>query len=120
MAHNELRAASAVDVVVVSYNSREHLRASVEPLVNAENVRLIVVDNASPEESVSVLEGLPIDVVQLDTNGGFASGCNEGWRRGDAPFVLFLNPDARIDAKSLGRLVAVLVSNDRKPAWSGQ
>ena len=60
-----------------------------------------------------MLEGLPIDVVQLDTNGGFASGCNEGWRRGDAPFVLFLNPDARIDPESLGRLVTVLVSDDR-------
>jgi N-acetylglucosaminyl-diphospho-decaprenol L-rhamnosyltransferase len=108
VANEELRTASAVDVVVVSYNSREHLRASVEPLVNVPDVRLVVVDNASPQESVSVLDGLPVDVVQLDTNGGFARGCNEGWRRGDAPLVLFLNPDARIDPESLRRLVSVL------------
>jgi N-acetylglucosaminyl-diphospho-decaprenol L-rhamnosyltransferase len=113
VAGDELRTTSAVDVVVVSYNSRDHLRASAEPLVNVPDVRLIVVDNASPEESVSVLEGLPIDVVQLDTNGGFASGCNKGWRRGDAPFVLFLNPDASIEPESLRRLVAVLASDAR-------
>ena len=36
---------------------------------------------------------------------GFAVGCNVGWRATDAPYVLFLNPDARIDARALTALV---------------
>jgi N-acetylglucosaminyl-diphospho-decaprenol L-rhamnosyltransferase len=113
VAHEESLTTAAVDVVVVSYNSREHIRASVETLAYSPDVHVIVVDNASPEETVSVLHGLPVDVVQLESNDGFARGCNEGWRRGEAPLVLFLNPDAQIDPESLRRLVAALSSDSR-------
>ena len=45
-------------------------------------------------------------------NGGFAYGCNLGVAGGSAPYVLFLNPDARIDAPSLEALAAVLREDD--------
>lgn len=100
-----------VDVVVVSYNSHDTLRACVEPLLNLPGVRLLVVDNASPVESLSVLDGLPVYQIQLHTNRGFAAGTNAGWRAGSAPYVLILNPDARIDEASLRRLVERLADN---------
>ena len=96
----------AVDVVVVSYNSRDELRGCVEPLAGVDGLRVIVVDNASPEPSLPAVAGLPVETVQLEVNGGFAVGCNAGWRRGDAPLVMFLNPDARIDPAALERLAA--------------
>lgn len=105
-----------VDVVVVSYNSRDHLRRSIAGLCDLEEVRVIVVDNASPDRSLEALDGLPVDMIQLTRNGGFASGCNVGWRAGTAPFVLLLNPDATIDSASLFTLVGVLEEN---PAVGG-
>ena len=45
-----------------------------------------------------------MDVVRSPRNGGFSYGCNLGAARGDAPFLLFLNPDARIDAAALDAL----------------
>jgi GT2 family glycosyltransferase len=51
--------------------------------------------------------------VQLERNGGFAHGCNVGWRLGRSPAVLFLNPDARIDAGSVASLAQVLVDDPR-------
>ena len=98
----------SVDVVVVSYNSRDRLRGCVEPLADVQGVQAIVVDNASPEESLSVLETLDVTAIQLDRNVGFAAGCNAGWRAGTGEYVLFLNPDARIDPASLERLAHVL------------
>ena len=98
----------SVDVVVVSYNSRDRLRGCVEPLSASPGIRTIVVDNASPEESLSVLEGLDVTTIALDRNDGFAAGCNAGWRAGGSEYVLFLNPDARIDPASLERLAGVL------------
>jgi len=102
-----------VDVVVVSYKSAATLRGCVEPLVAMPGVHVTVVDNASPDDSVATLAGLDVDLVQASRNGGFAYGCNLGVARGSAPYVLFLNPDARIDRGSLEALVAVLRSDER-------
>jgi N-acetylglucosaminyl-diphospho-decaprenol L-rhamnosyltransferase len=99
---------SRVDVVVVSYNSRGELRGCVEPLAGLDEAHVIVVDNASTDASLEAVEDLAVERIALDRNGGFGSGCNAGWRAGSSPYVLFLNPDARIDGESLERLVSVL------------
>ncbi|MBA2642144.1 MAG: glycosyltransferase family 2 protein [Actinobacteria bacterium] len=96
------------DVVVVSYNSRNHLRDSVSHLTKLEGVSVIVVDNASIDGSLETIADLTVAVIRRSDNAGFAAGCNQGWRAGRAPHVLFLNPDASIDERSLGRLVASL------------
>jgi N-acetylglucosaminyl-diphospho-decaprenol L-rhamnosyltransferase len=101
----------SVDVVVVSYNSRDHLRQGVEPLAALGGVRVLVVDNASADGTLETIADLPVEAVPLQDNGGFAHGCNIGWRLGHGSFVLFLNPDATIDAGSLDRLVRLLVEN---------
>lgn len=100
------------DVVVVSYNSRPHLRDSVARLVNSSNVNVIVVDNASTDDSLAAVSDLPVTTVSRATNAGFAAGCNEGWRVGEAPYVLFLNPDAVLDERSLGTLVSALQADE--------
>ena len=87
-----------VDVVVVAYNSAATLRGCVEPLAAIPGVRVTVVDNASPDDSVGAIAGLDVDVVRAPRNGGFSYGCNLGAARGRAPYLLFLNPDARLDA----------------------
>jgi len=101
-----------VDVVVVSYNSSDHLRACVEPLARAADVHVVVVDNASEDDSLASVADLPLTAVALECNGGFSHGCNVGLRKGTAPFVLLLNPDAVIDESSLRRLVRVLEEDD--------
>jgi N-acetylglucosaminyl-diphospho-decaprenol L-rhamnosyltransferase len=107
---------ATVDVVVVSYNSRDHLRECVESLASVDDVHVIVVDNASPDAGLDVVADLPITRIARQQNGGFGAGCNTGWRAGDAPYVLFLNPDARIDVESLRRLAGVL---DATPGAGG-
>lgn len=97
-----------IDVVVVSYNSRSHLRDCVEPLSRLGGVRVIVVDNASSDRSLETVADLEIARIARTENGGFARGCNDGWRAGEAAYVLFLNPDATIDEPSLRRLARVL------------
>lgn len=64
----------AVDVVVVSYNSRDDLRARVGPLSSVEDVHVVVVDNASSDGSLEVVVDLPVKRIALGRNGGFAHG----------------------------------------------
>ena len=99
---------SRVDVVIVAYNSRDHVRAAVEPLLSLEGVNVIVVDNASPDDSVAAVSDLPVSVIRNAENLGFAKACNIGWRSGSAQRVLFLNPDAQMDGESLERLLQAL------------
>jgi GT2 family glycosyltransferase len=95
----------SVDVVVVAYNSRDCLLACLEPFVGRAGVTPIVVDNACPEKSYEVVDSLPgVRVVHSDRNGGFAYGCNLGWRAGTSRHVLFLNPDAVFPFADLVRL----------------
>jgi len=105
-----------LDVVIVSFNSRRHLRSSVEPLIGEENIHIVVVDNASTDGSVEAIADLPATVISLAENRGFAYGCNTGWRAGSAPFVLFLNPDASIEPASLYRLCKLLEDDARAGA----
>jgi len=77
-------------------------------------VHVTVVDNASPDDSLETIADVAgIDVVRAPRNGGFAYGCNLGVARGGAPLLLFVNPDARIDAASLDALVTAMRADPR-------
>jgi N-acetylglucosaminyl-diphospho-decaprenol L-rhamnosyltransferase len=102
-----------VDVVVVSYNSADHLRPCVEGLSREPDVSVTVVDNASADGTLETVADLPVHSIQTGANLGFARGCNIGWAGGSSPYVLFLNPDAQLARSSLDALVATLESTPR-------
>jgi N-acetylglucosaminyl-diphospho-decaprenol L-rhamnosyltransferase len=100
-----------VDAVVVSYRSAATLRECVTSLLAIPSVAVTVVDNASPDDSLATIEDLDAEMIRTARNGGFSYGCNLGAARGDAPFVLFLNPDARMTAGALDALVEALTTD---------
>jgi N-acetylglucosaminyl-diphospho-decaprenol L-rhamnosyltransferase len=102
------RVPSSVDVVVVTYNSGRHVRACLESLAGMPWVRIVVVDNASADDSVEVVRAMGVTCLAERENHGFAVGSNIGWRAGASDYVLFLNPDARIEVEDLERLKKVL------------
>lgn len=102
-----------IDVVVVTYNSSAYVRGCVEPLCRAPAISVIVVDNNSQDDTLGTLVDLPLTVVARPDNRGFGFACNVGWRAGDAPNVVFLNPDSRTDAQSIVALAELLESDPR-------
>lgn len=102
-----------VDVVVVTYRSGDTVAAAVQPLADVDAVHVICVDNASGDGTAELLRSLPVETIELEENGGFAHGCNVGWRAGSSPHVLFLNPDAQISPDALAALVGELERNER-------
>ena len=101
------------DVVVVAYRSAEHLRACVAPLCEEPAISVVVVDNACPEKSVETIRDLPLRVVEMGHNAGFAAGCNAGAAAGTSKAILFLNPDARVTADHVNVLAQTI---ERDPA----
>ena len=102
-----------VDVVVVTYNSAKELPELFEALGGAAPVT--VVDNASTDDSADVAEAHGAKVVRGTVNAGFGAGCNRGAKLGSADYLLFLNPDARIERPDLEQLVAAF---DRNPDFA--
>ncbi len=92
-----------IDVVVVTYESAPHLPACLGAL--PASVQVIVVDNASADDSAAIAERVGAEVIRNTTNRGFAAAANQGVRAGHAELVLLLNPDASIDEVNLARLV---------------
>lgn len=89
-----------IDIVVLNYNTRDILAKCLPKVMRHsqhENVRIIVADNASTDDSVSFVNatyGDSIQVIALDQNYGFAGGYNKALAQCDADYFVLLNSDA--------------------------
>ena len=92
-----------VTAVVVAYRSAACIADCVRALCLAGAAAIIVVDNASDDQSASIAEGLGCDVVRLPRNHGFAVAANAGARLCTTPVVVFVNPDCVVDTATLRR-----------------
>lgn len=95
----------AVTVILVSYDSGAVIGRAVGSVPRETPV--VIVDNASPE-GTGFMAGLPraAELVALPRNLGFGTACNAGARAATTPYLLFLNPDAELEAGALDRLLA--------------
>jgi len=103
----------ALDVVIVSFRSRELLRECLHSLRERpplRPLRVFVVDNASGDGTVELVRGefAWVDLVAAPRNLGFAAASNLAIRRGDGEYVLALNPDTRVLDGSLDRLLELM------------
>jgi len=89
------RRLSPVSLVLVTHNSAAHIETSLGILLSdpAGPEEIIVVDNASTDGTIGIVERMGVKLVTLADNHGFAYGCNLGasLTRGDV--IAFLNPD---------------------------
>ncbi|MER6825444.1 glycosyltransferase [Streptosporangium sp. NPDC000563] len=89
-------------IVIVTYSSGKViegcLRSLDVALADAGPARVVVVDNASADDTLArVREVAPeAEVVQTGRNAGFAAGVNAGIAAADGCDVLVLNPDIRL------------------------
>ena len=109
---------SAVDVVIVSYRSRDYLRACLSSLrahAPQGGANVWVVDNDSRDGTPEMVrsEFPEVEVVACEENLGFGAANNLVIGRGRARFVLLLNPDTRITAGALDRLLVLMDTDPR-------
>lgn len=106
-----------IGVVVVTHASASTLDRCLQALLASPHVmRVMVVDNASPDDSVAIAERWAardprVGVVRNEENRGFAAACNQGATAIAQPWIAFLNPDAFVGRDTLERLVAVAMAH---------
>lgn len=121
----------SISVVIPSYKSSGFLEATLESVIRqtypAENLEVVVVDDASPDDSVAVARrflarhSLKNKVIARDVNAGAAATRNVGWKMASGDWIQFLDQDdilaphkielqAQV-AASAGEKVSVVYSN---------
>ncbi len=90
-------------VVILNYNGKRHLENYLPSVLayTPDDVRIIVADNASTDDSLSFLEDMQrqhprIEVIRLPRNYGFAGGYNEALKQVHSDIYILLNSDVRV------------------------
>lgn len=117
-----------VVVATVTFHSAAELPGWFEALaaLTYRPLSAVVVDSASGDGSAELARrlgatvGLPVEVIALPENRGFAGGMNVALAASEAPFVLSLNPDARPATGYVGTLVECLLVRPRAAAATGR
>jgi GT2 family glycosyltransferase len=104
-----------ISTIIVNYNAGELLRGCIDALLNCPlEIEIIVVDNASADDSLDALRGLPcVQLVKNPSNLGFAAACNRGVRVASSQVLLFLNPDCFFKPGTLVRLLEAMRADER-------
>jgi N-acetylglucosaminyl-diphospho-decaprenol L-rhamnosyltransferase len=101
-----------LSIVIVSFNSRADLERCLSSLHHpppAISHEIIVVDNASTDESVRAAREWPrVQVIESPTNRGFAAANNAAIRQSVGKTLLILNPDTIVPPGAIDRLVTEL------------
>ncbi len=65
---------------------------------------VIVVDNASEDDSVEVAERSGTTVIVNEQNMGFSCACNQGAEAAETEYLFFLNPDTELEPNTIDEL----------------
>lgn len=105
-----------VAVVILNYNTRDLLERFLPSVLRTDypNLRVVVADNGSSDDSVAWLRANypEVECLPMETNHGFAEGYNRALTFVEAPFYVLLNSDVEVDANWLKPLIRAFQEND--------
>jgi hypothetical protein len=110
--------AADLDVIIVNYNTGHLLEQCIGSLRLASaglSVQVVIVDNASRDDSLSVIrQRLPDCTLIANTqNVGFGRANNQALAVCHAPYILLLNTDAFVSTDTLARSLAYMREKQR-------
>jgi GT2 family glycosyltransferase len=108
-----------VSVVLVNYNGADHIEDCVASLVadpDAPATEILIVDNASEDESPAIAERLAaaheqVHLLRSPTNRGYSGGVNVGLEQARGRFIAVLNIDMEVEPGWLRPLLAELAEH---------
>jgi Glycosyl transferase family 2 len=121
MAHKSVTMAR-VSIIIPTHNRAALLPRAINSAKEAgEDIDVVVVDDASTDETPSVCRTLQgITYIRLDRNGGQANARNVGISASTGEFIAFLDDDDIRLAGSIDRQVEILAANDHMGFVYGQ
>ena len=100
-------------IVVVTHQSEAEIGDCLDRALRT-GAEIVVVDNASTDRTCQEVTARGVRIIANPENRGFAAAVNQGIRALDTPFVLLLNPDARLETD-----IEALIECCRQPGVAG-
>lgn len=113
-----------LDILLVNWNAGPQLANVISSIENHHDglvASVIVVDNASSDNSLHLLEAkaghlsFPLHIIRNKENRGFGAACNQGAALAKCIYLLFLNPDTELFEASLTKPITFM----QQPSNSG-
>lgn len=113
-----------LSIIMVSYNTADYTRRAIESVyteTSQTDFELIVVDNASTDDSVQVLRATFPDLTLIESadNLGFAGGVCLGVAQAQGDYLLLLNPDTIIREAAIDKLLQFAGQHPDNGIWGG-
>lgn len=115
-----------VTVVVVAYNCAPFLGDCLSSILGGQGTspraEIVVVDNASSDDSVGVARsfGHSVRVVRNEENVGFGAAVNQAAATSRALYLLLVNPDAVLAPGAIAELVAFADAHEGHGLYGGR
>jgi GT2 family glycosyltransferase len=103
----------SLDYAIINYNTRDHLRLCLQSIEPSCRPHVLVVDNASSDGTPEMLEEEFPEVKLLanEHNPGYGAAANQAVQACQAPFLLLLNSDTRLQPGAGQKLSAYMEEN---------
>ncbi len=120
---------SFLSIIILNYNSGNYLQKCLSSIqssnLDPKYYEIIVVDNNSTDESISLAKQLKFGNLKfkiLSDNQGFAHGNNQGVKliSSKSTLVMFLNPDTILETNTLSKLTNYFDANPQVCAVTPQ
>jgi GT2 family glycosyltransferase len=101
-----------VSIVILNWNGRRFLEQFLPSVLSStyNNYRVVVIDNASTDDSVNFLQlNYPqVNIINLPGNFGYARGYNEGLKQVHSDYYVLLNSDVEVHKDWLEPAIAMM------------
>ncbi|WP_026884420.1 glycosyltransferase family 2 protein [Clostridium akagii] len=102
-----------ISIIIVNYNTKDLIKACIESIYdNTKGIsfEIIVVDNASSDDSIEMLENdfKDVKLILSKVNGGFAYANNLGIKKSVGRYVFLLNSDTIILKDAMEKMIGYM------------
>jgi len=129
---------TVLSIIILSYNTKYLTLACLESIIKQyknelerKKVEIIVVDNASEDESFAFIKSQisnlksqsynsKFKIIENDKNVGFAKGCNIGAKNAKGKYILFLNSDTEVLDRGFLKMIEFLDKNPKVAILGGK
>lgn len=104
-----------LSIIVLSYNTLELLKNTLNSIPKNKNWSITVVDNASTDDSVDMVEKnfKHVTLIKNTKNLGFAAGNNIGIKNSNSNYIMLLNSDTEILDDAINVLIDYMDHNPK-------